>query len=344
MDLITNQKELGTRGKVFLIAYNGLWVVDVTSIFMCFEISSVETFIFSVVSKLLSFVAWWTVYRKRLLIQNSVGRITFVSNTITTRVRCCSGIILRLCVGFLILIICLPSVYALLEGLNKDRQTYKRSCGFLSVGSDSIYFSAMSKFFWKLLNQHLDWSIHYAVAVLFCFCCKQLGSTIRKLCSKKHYFSTHRIWQRYYNIRKCLKEIEERYSFLVFVFIGRSFVEFFRVLTFIFNKDAVHVDFVFSVITCAYSLVILIVFISVVMSASHLLSDYRTLCERMIELPRDLYYSEEDFEASKLFMKLLDDKDTMTLTGWGLFQLKKNLFLTAAATLVSYGVLLLQFH
>lgn len=348
MDLITDTEGSGTCSKAFLIAFNGLWVVDITCISLCFEISSLETFIFSIVSKMLSFVAWWTIYRRRHLIQNSIRRITFVSNTITTRVRCCSGIVLRLCVCFLSLVICLPCVYAMLRELamtHKDDSIYKRrKCSFFSVSPDSKYEMASLSFFWQLLDQHLDWSIHYAVAVLFCFCCKQLGSTIRNLCSKKHYFGTHRIWQRYYFIRKCLKEIEERYSFLVFIFIGRSFVEFFRVLTFLFNKDTVHVDYIFSSITCVYSLVILTVFVSVVMSASHLLSDYKTLCERMIELPRDMYYSEEDFEASKLFMKLLDDKDTLTLTGWGLFQLKKNLFLTAAATLISYGVLLLQFH
>ncbi|GBN51879.1 hypothetical protein AVEN_187200-1 [Araneus ventricosus] len=78
---------------------------------------------------------------------------------------------------------------------------------------------------------------------------------------------------------------------------------------------------------------ILLLFVVVVLSASTLLSDYQQLCEVLMKLPRNMYHPDTDAEASRLILKVLDDKENVTLTGWGLFHLNRKFFLTAAATL-----------
>ncbi|GIX67901.1 uncharacterized protein CEXT_436501 [Caerostris extrusa] len=119
-------------------------------------------------------------------------------------------------------------------------------------------------------------------------------------------------------------ETEKRYSFLIFIFIVRSFIEFFRVLTFLISRTAVVVDSLFSVVTFFYTCIIVIVFVNVVLRASILLEDYQRMCQWISELPRNMYCPNQDMEATQHLMEVLDDKDSLTLTGWGFFALKRN--------------------
>ncbi|GIX67903.1 uncharacterized protein CEXT_436511 [Caerostris extrusa] len=183
-----------------------------------------------------------------------------------------------------------------------------RKCSFLIYVSQSKYVVVCVTFMWSFLDQYLDWSIHFLVAVLYCFSCRQTTSSINKLCSEKQHFQSQTAWQKYFSVRKCLKEIEERYSFLIFVLMGRSFVEFFRVLTFLLDVNAAAEDVLFSVLATFYSSIIFAVFLRVALSASGLLTSYRRLREMMTELPRDLYCFDEDLEASRLFMRICADK------------------------------------
>ncbi|GIY64796.1 uncharacterized protein CDAR_303141 [Caerostris darwini] len=247
---------------------------------------------------------------------------------------------------FLSTALCIPGIYIacmLIKNYENLPLNTNRKCSFLIYVSQSKYVVVCVTFMWSFLDQYLDWSIHFLVAVLYCFSCRQTTSSINTLCSKKH-FQPQTAWQKYFSVRKCLKEIEGRYSFLIFVLTGRSFVEFFRVLTFLLDLNAAAEDVLFSVLATFYSSIIFAVFLRVALSASGLLTSYRRLCEMMTELPRDLYCFEEDLEASRLFMRICADKNTVTLTAWGFFRLKKSFLLTAAATLVTYGVLLIQFR
>ncbi|GBL81698.1 hypothetical protein AVEN_130573-1, partial [Araneus ventricosus] len=226
----------------------------------------------------------------------------------------------------------------------ENRTLYKSyKCALLKEISRSAYQKATVSFLWQLLDQHIYWNIHYAVAVLYCFSCKQISSAIHVLCSKLN-SDPQWLWLQYRTLRKCLKETEERYSFLIFIFIARSCIEFFRILTFLLSRTAIVLDAAFTVVAALYACVILLLFVVVVLSASTLLSDYQQLCEVLMELPRNMYHPDTDAEASRLILKVLDDKENVTLTGWGLFHLNRKFFLTTAATLVSYGVILHQFH
>lgn len=261
----------------------------------------------------------------------------------------CLEICLKFCVCAVWASILIPFTYRLIAvGNNSPKTDAERQwitkCKMLSlvlkVNQHNEVVNAIS----DLLPQHLDWSINYAIAMLYYFFCKEIQQIISILCSNQRNFDSVNIWNQYSDIRKCIKQVEKRFSLPIFLFMCRSFVEFFRVLSFLFNKLNVKVDVRYGLITALHSCVILFVFISVVVSANTLLNTYKKLCVKMLQIPKEMYYTTKDFEVYRNCMLLMDDKKNMTLTGWGMFHMKKNLFTTAIASLISYGVILHQFH
>ncbi|GBN16049.1 hypothetical protein AVEN_266221-1, partial [Araneus ventricosus] len=297
---ITHKPPVKRSEIALLVIYNALWVIDVSSKIYCFQVSRLNVFSFAMVQRLLSSCAWWAVYRQRYKIRNSLQHLYSLRCSSAGSDTYCSGLTLRLVITLLLLSACIPgfySAYVFVKRHENHSLTQGRKCSSLIRVSESQHEASVVYFLWQVLDQHLDWSIHYAIAVLYCFSCVQLSSIVRALCSTDN-LESQRIWQRYYSVRRYLKEIEERYSFLIFIFMGRAFVEFFRVLTFFLNKTEVIIDVLFSAVAIFYSCIVVSVFLCVVFSANTLQCNYRKLCEMMTELPRNMYCADTDLEAS----------------------------------------------
>ncbi|GFY41855.1 uncharacterized protein TNIN_149491 [Trichonephila inaurata madagascariensis] len=130
---------------------------------------------------------------------------------------------------------------------------------------------------------------------MYCFCCSEIEQAICNLCNQQQCFLSRDIWQHYYNIRKCVQILEERFSLPIFIFCMRTFVEFFRALSNSLDKAKTKGMTKFSVQSGFYSLVILIVFVVVVLRANSL---NRLPCEtgRCAE-PEDVLHQNNDFQG-----------------------------------------------
>ncbi|GFY68074.1 uncharacterized protein TNIN_33111 [Trichonephila inaurata madagascariensis] len=122
----------------------------------------------------------------------------------------------------------------------------------------------------------------------------------------------------------------------------RTFVEFFRALS--IPDKAKRKLTKFSVQSGFYSLVILIVFVVVVLRANSLMESYKKLCRKMIAVSEDVLHQNNDFEMNRRWILMMDGKCNIGLSAWGMFFLKKKLFITAVASVVTYGVILYQFR
>ncbi|GFU48517.1 uncharacterized protein NPIL_45811 [Nephila pilipes] len=253
---------------------------------------------------------------------------------------------LKLSIALLIAAILVKCTYTAIRASRGTQRLGKKQdkCVLFSIYLYSRLEKAIFKFVTRLVDHYVDWNIHFAVVVMYCLCCSEIEQTIRNLCNNHQCFRFRDVWQRYYTIRKCLQVLEERFSLLIFIFCTRSFVEFFRVLSSFLNKtDATGVAR-FSVQSGAYSLVILIVFVVVIMRANNLMESYKKLCRKMTAVSEYELHPNDVLEMHRRWILLMDDKRNIGLSGWGMFYLKKKLFITAVASVVTYGVILYQFR
>lgn len=341
---IKSTKLIKISDKLLLVSYNILWISDIVSRILCYKFSKLNIFLLTITSKLLSFTAWWILWKQKSQIWSLLQQINTFRNLFKTKISLFAGYCLRLSYALLLASIFVQCLYKALRTLYRSKRSRHDKCRFLGIQPTSKDEKVIPDFFSKLISLHLDWNIHYAIAVLYCFCCKELGRTIRALCSNRGYFNSRKIWKQYYLIRDCMKEIEEIFSIPIFILFARSFVEFFRVLSFLLNRITRNLDVAYSVVNGLHSCVVLAVFISVVLSANYLLNSYKILCVKMMRIPREAYCTENQFETYRNCRLVLNQKDSVTLTAWGMLHLKKNLLVTAVATLVTYGVILHQFH
>ncbi|GIX86685.1 uncharacterized protein CDAR_260611 [Caerostris darwini] len=346
IDIFQDNRAARIRERILLIIYHFLWILDMASKILCFHTSSADVFILAFASKLLSFITWWIVYRHRTLIRYTLEQIYALKNIIKPKEKRCTVVWFGIFIMLLqssVFIYSVNGVMHILRRVQKQGISYSKTdrCTSFTIPLNSIYKKAAVSFLSNLVNHYIDWNIHFAVVATYCFCCGELKKMIHTLCSKRRLISCHgNLWQRYYQIKKCLKDTEERFSLLIFIFFARFFVECFTVLTFLFDKMKVKADILDSAATGIYSSMILIVFVVVVMCASNLMDYYKKLCVKMIAVPK----SNRNFETHRSWILLMSDKNDINLTGWGTFYLKKSLCMTAAASFVSYGVILYQYH
>ncbi|GBM08579.1 hypothetical protein AVEN_52428-1 [Araneus ventricosus] len=349
IDIFDDNKGNRICGKVLLMIFNVLWILIMTSKVLCFSVTSVDIFILDFTSKLLSYVIWWILYCRRSFIRDSLQRIHILKRSIRPQNRHRFKIGLKTCIGLFLAIIFIYSIHGTIRFLTRKqrrRSGYSKfdRCRSLTVPLQSISGKAAVKFLSVFLNHYVDWNVQFSVVVLYCYCCYELEKIICALSSKRQSLTPREFWEAYNQIRKCLKTLEERFSLLVFFFFARSFTEFFRVLTFLLNKMKVRLDVSVSVASGIFSTVILITFVVVVIRASNLLKCYKKLCLKMISIPKETNGMDDDFETRRSWHLLMDDKSRISLTAWGTFHLTKNLCMTATATLVSYGIIVYQFH
>lgn len=269
--IITESRCSSIFDKMLLVIYNFLSFLQLFSQIICLRISYIGYIVLVFLPKVLSIFAWWIMYRRKKLVLDILQQVNCIRGQwARPKTKFYSGICLNLCVGLLLTSIFIPfilrtitfrtSSFKVAASKSPIQSKWRGKCRIsssLGLGQRSDFIDSIL----ILLPQHLDWSIHFAIAVLYCLCCRELEQSIRILCAKPHHFMSVKIWQQYHSIRKCLKDMENCFSVLVFIFMSRSFVEFFRVLTFLLHKIKVNFDATFSVATAMHSCVILTVLV-----------------------------------------------------------------------------------
>ncbi|GFR11238.1 uncharacterized protein TNCT_191701 [Trichonephila clavata] len=348
IDFSDEKCTIRVREKILLVAYNILWILNLASKISCFRVSFVDVNSFSLISKFLSYILWCIVYRRKAFLKHFLDEVCDLTQLIRLKDKNRLAVGLKASIALLMAAIFVKSTYTairILIGVRLDAIYNKRdTCRIFQIHLHSRSEKAIAKFITRLLDHYVDWNIQFAVAVMYCFCCSEIERAICNLCNQQQWFLSQDIWQRYYTIRKCVQVLEERFSLPIFIFCMRSFVEFFRLLSHSLDRARTKGLTKFSVQSGMYSLVILVVFVVVIVRANSLMESYKKLCRKMIAVSEDVLYQNDDFEMNRRWILMMDDKCNIGLSAWGMFYLKKKLFITAVASVVSYGVILYQFR
>lgn len=184
----------------------------------------------------------------------------------------------------------------------------------------------------------------YFVTAFFFYICMELNSSVDCLIDDtvhKHCTSEDTLY--YINIIKALHEIEEAMCSSISVVLAIAFGIFFRVVVaFLFNPILQSVSYMaFNAAT--YLLGSFVSFISVVVAADKLQSNIRKLRRMKLNnfyVSRSNSYDLDDMTEE--FLTLMEDRGSIALTAWKTFHIQRGLLLTAAASLISYSVIIGQ--
>lgn len=145
---------------------------------------------------------------------------------------------------------------------------------------------------------------------------------------------------RYKKVKKIIRELEKAISMPMFFAMAFLLCELFALMSnsvsIVRNKSSLAS---LVIVLCALSTTSFYL-IFIIFRASNVEEMHKSLVREFIELPENnLMYCTELFHV----MKLVAFQDTLQITAWGMFPIKRGFFLTIVGTLATYGVLLVQF-
>lgn len=146
--------------------------------------------------------------------------------------------------------------------------------------------------------------------------------------------------KKYKKVKKLIRELEKAISIPMFFAMAFLLCELFALMS---NSVSIvrHKSSLASlvIVLCALSTTSFYV-IFIIFRASNVEEMHKSLVRAFIELPEEpVQYTSELLNI----LKLVAFQDTLQITAWGMFPIKRGFFLTIVGTLATYGVLLVQF-
>lgn len=145
---------------------------------------------------------------------------------------------------------------------------------------------------------------------------------------------------KYRKVKKVVRDLEKAVSMPMFFAMAFLLCELFALMSnsvsIVRNKASLSS---LVIVLCAFlSTGFYVIFI--IFRASYVEEIHKSLARSFIELPEEnATYSRELLNI----MKFVAFQDTLQITAWGMFPIKRGFFLTIVGTLATYGVLLVQF-
>ncbi|GFT27861.1 uncharacterized protein TNCV_10711 [Trichonephila clavipes] len=194
-------------------------------------------------------------------------------------------------------------------------------------------------------RQFVNWGFNYSVAVLYSCICLELNAVVCKLnkdIKLQKFHALREKKERYKSLVLTVMDFDDGMSFIILQVFCNCLNEFFRVFTqILFNPNSTASVRIF-ILASFYFLGSAITFITVVFTADCLQHNFAFLRRTMLETSEFMPMSPLP-ELLRCDLELLEDKDNIHLTAWGMFEIKKGLIITALASLISYSVILGQF-
>ncbi|KAG8179533.1 hypothetical protein JTE90_025760 [Oedothorax gibbosus] len=132
-------------------------------------------------------------------------------------------------------------------------------------------------------------------------------------------------------LQETFRQFEDGFSLTCFFVLIRLFMEFFRIFSLFFNLVKGKPQSVSIINASSYACVTGVLFLAMILSADSVQNNFTTIRRLAMKKAKE---SIEDLPVPR--------SEDVTLTGWGIFELKKKLILSTLASLITYGVLLQQ--
>lgn len=236
-------------------------------------------------------------------------------------------------------IILIPSIRAAVRP-STSRTTCHEFWLTLSGIQHSIYH-----FFISMARQFANWSVPYSATLFYSLYCIELSNKTKSFCKKSQIHSSFQnldLTDCYDIIRAAILKLEDSLSLAIFFVLFTNFFEMFRVLTLIIFMNSREQTLHSFVQYGLYFIQTSLLFLVLVFSADSIQVHFNSFRKHILGSPYTLLGEKEQVRFRKKLV-MIEDGEYVTLTSWGVFEIKRTLILSAIASLITYGVLLQQF-
>lgn len=358
--------------KCLVFIYHFFWITGTISTTSCLWKLTSSFYVFSAMVKIVSILLWWILYKARrdiycLLrnltrLHNEIDKLFPSSNIKSTKTKLPFNSTVKLALFVLVVFTLIPGFNNVYNTLKKD--TVLATCFHLYIPLDSKTAKTIMYFAIQTNHHVINWTVSYLATLLIIFCYLELGSISQvmvKEISKKRNINPHlskMVIDRQHNVlmdgniglipmeqdadktffmlfeelQDMFVQFEDCFSLTCFFVLIRLFMEFFRIFSLFFNLVKGKPQSVSIINASSYASVTGVLFIAMIFAADRVQKNFTTI--RRYVLKRTQGSSSQRIP--------IQGSENVTLTGWGIFELKKKLLLSTLASLITYGVLLQQ--
>lgn len=210
----------------------------------------------------------------------------------------------------------------------------------LSGVQHSIYH-----FFISIARQFTNWSVPYSATLFYSLYCIELSNKIKSFSKRlkiRSSFQNLDLTDYYDIVVTAILKLEDSMSLAIFFVLFTNFVEMFRVFTLIIFINSQVITFYSFLQYALYFIQTSLLFLFLVFAADSTQANFNTFRKGVLESPYTLQ-GENKLVRFRKKLVMIEDREYVTLTAWGVFEFKRTLILSAIASLITYGVILKQF-
>ncbi|GFQ64799.1 uncharacterized protein TNCT_89721 [Trichonephila clavata] len=321
------------------LMFHLLWFLATIANFWCLADLLYSLHIFTIIAKTIALATWWTIRHKRKDLHDLLMFLKFMLKHLNLGKSFSSHILIHSSPWLMMIISFLPAVLWVIISIPVD------SCYLFWATIQSEILHTIIYFFLLALQQYVNWCIPFTAGIFYICYCKEMSRVIKKLtvALKAGEMNNLEVRKYYRILIKLIVKLDIALSLAMLLCLTRCFMEFFRALTlyFQYSKDLQEVKY----IVCAvfYTLESSVLYIAVILFADKLQIDCNVLRKSLLRHP-DVHNGRNTWKAIEKCSQLFEDKEDIKLTAWKMLRLKKKVLFTTVTSLLTYGIILHQFH
>ncbi|GIY22450.1 uncharacterized protein CDAR_542631 [Caerostris darwini] len=322
------------------VTFHMLWFLATIANFWCLNDLFYSIHIFTIIARAIALITWWTIRYKRKALKDLLMFLKFMFKNLKLQTNLSSRILIKSSPWLMLVISFLP---VLMWMTISTPQLDNCELFWATVQPDILYLCIY--FFLLSLQQYINWCIPFSVGLFYVCYCKELSRVIKKLTVslKAGELSNVEVRKYYRILIKLIVKLDAALSLPVLLCLIRCFMEFFRALTmyFQYSKDMHEIKYIVNAVFYTFESSVL--YVAVVLFADKLQLDCNVLRKSLLRHP-DIHSGRNTWKAIEKCSQLFEDKEDIKLTAWKMLRLKKKVLFTTATSLLTYGIILHQFH
>lgn len=323
------------------VMFHLIWLLATIANLWCLTDFLYSVHIFTIFAKAIALATWWTIHHKREDLNNLLRSLKLMLKFTNLNTCSFSRLLLKMSPFLMVIIVASPAIL----WLSLTTELTDSCVVFWTIGESERWYVTIYFILLSTTQQYVNWCLPCAAAAFYICFCIETSRIARSLAEKMHTKEVGclQIRKYYRMLVNLMARLDSALSLAILLCLTRCFMEFFRALTlyFQYSKDVHEIRLILSAVF--YSLESGILYAAVIILADRLQVDCNELRKSLL---RHSDHTDEinTWKAVEKCSQLFEDKEDFKLTAWKMFRLKKKVMFTTVTSLLTYGIILHQFH
>lgn len=322
-----------------VLIFHLTWLLATVTNLWCLSDSFYSLHFFTIFAKIAALATWWDIHYKKKKMEDLIMLLNSIWKNLDLGASRSSRVLARTSPWMMVIITALPSI---LWVALKPQLT--ESCFLFWASIRPNFLFLIAYFFLLSLQQYVNWCLPYATGILYICVCRETSRIAKNLLKslRTGKLDYDKVGRAYRLLLKVVVQLDSAMCLVVLLCLARCFMEFFRSLTMFFeySRDLSKIKLV----ACAsfYALESGFLYVAIVLFADKLQGDCNALRKSLL---RHTEQKEKSvWKAVEKCSQLFEDKKDIKLTAWKMLRLQKRLLFTTVTSILTYSIILQQFH